>query len=465
MLPPQAKDLEAAILGIVMMEPGTIDTVTMILKPEAFYMEGHQRIYRAILNLTNKSRPTDLLMVTEELTVAGELDVVGGAYYVSKLTNDVRSSAPLEEYCRIVQQKFIQREMIRIGAEIHAAGFDQSSDVFDLLDAAEQKIMGIGNAIQNDSKSMDSVLVKTMAQIAEWRKLDTNITGVPSGFPKLDRVTRGWQPGDLVILAARPSVGKTAMALALARAAAKNDIRSVPVAIWSLEMDSMQLALRMLSAESGTLLHRLQTGRLDDAQMALLHKDGVNRLAAMKIFFDDAPGLNLFTLRSKARRLKRKHGIGLIVIDYLQLMSGTGSSREQEISSISRGLKNLAKELQIPIIALSQLSRELEKRTGKKRIPQLSDLRESGAIEQDADDVIFLWGPEEDEIEKDASLATRRYAKRAKARSGMLTTITLDFHGEIQMFKEAPDEPKQVPMGLPPGNFKPVSNLFEKDSE
>ena len=393
------------------------------------------------------------------------LDVVGGAYGITKMTMSIVTSASLEHYCLRVREMYMRREMIRVGAEMYHQGYQEKDDIFDLLDQTEQSVMSIGAKLQTEAMGMDTVLVKTIQKIEEWRHLDSTVTGVPSGFPKLDKVTRGWQPGDLIILAARPAVGKTAMALKLARAAAKNDIRSVPVGVWSLEMEAIRLMLRMLAAESETLLHRLQTGRLDDAQMRLLHTDAIARLSGIPIYWDESTSLSIFSLRAKARRMKRKQNIGLIIIDYLQLMTGTGSNREQEIASISKGLKHLARELKIPVIALSQLSREVEKRTGAKRIPQLSDLRESGAIEQDADMVIFLYGPSDEEVEKDASLLNRRYLRIAKSRDGMLATIELEFQNEIQLFKEAPQQQGlQGAIPLPPGNFKPVKSLFPNNS-
>lgn len=432
-VPPRATELEEGILGALMLERDAIDTAISILTAESFYLDGHQKIYRAILNLSAKSLPHDSMMVCQALMDSGELDMIGGAYYVTKMTNAVVSSANLETHCRIVQQKFMSREMIRVGAEIYGAGFEQELDVFDLLDAAEESLFGITKDIQNDVLDMDTVLMKTIRQMKEWEKMDSAITGVPSGFPSLDLVTRGWQPSDLIILGARPAVGKTALALRLARNAAA---AGVPVAFWSLEMESVQLMLRLLAAESDTDMHRLQTGRLDKDQELKLHKYGVNQLAKLKIFFDDNPTLTLGRLRAKARRLKKKKNIGMIIIDYLQLMSGDDKNREQEISSISRGLKNLAKELRIPIIALSQLSRQIESRSGKKRAPQLSDLRESGAIEQDADVVAFLWAPDEEAVQSDRSLLGQRKVRIAKARNGKLTTVTLDFKGETQFFKE-----------------------------
>lgn len=454
-VPPQARDLEEAVLGAIMLEKSAIDVAAEILGDRCFYLEAHQRIFQAMLRLSARSQPVDILTVVQELISAGELESVGGAYAITKLTNAVVSSANIETHSRIILQKFIQRELIRIGGEIVNAAFDPGADVFDLLDQSEANLLAIGtNYLQSGVSTLASVLTKTVTRINEWRQQDSTITGVPSGFAKLDRATRGWQPSDLIILAARPSVGKTALALALGRYAAKNPIRSVPVAIWSLEMEDVQLALRLLSAESQIYLHQIQTGRLDDEQMRSLYRDGIDKLAALDIFVDDAPGLTLMHLRAKARRLKKKHNIGLIIVDYLQLMTGDDDkNREREIAKISRGLKRLAKELSIPIIALSQLNRAMDSRTGKKRMPQLSDLRESGAIEQDADVVIFLWGPEEEEIEADASLLARRYAKIAKARNGMLLTVELEFRNEIQLFSE--HEPDTF-SGLPTtGAWKP----------
>lgn len=454
-VPPQSKDLEEDILGIIMMEPHAIDRVVEYLTDETFYVDAHQRIFKAMLSLHQKGQPADARLVVEELKKNKELELVGGPYYVTKLTNRVKSSANIENYAKIIAQKFIQRELIRIGSEIVHDAYEDSADAFELLDTAEQQLLGIGQKhIQGDVKGIDQVLVKAIQKIEEWRLLDTHVTGVPSGYPQLDRATRGWQDTDLIILAARPSIGKTSIALALARNAATNTFKKVPVGIWSLEMEDVQLVLRMLAAESGIMLHRLQTGRLDNETMARLYRDGIQTLAGTKIFIDDAPGLTLFKLRAKARRMKKKYGIGLILVDYLQLMSGDDSrgNREQEISKISRGLKLLAKELKVPIIALSQLSRAVESRTGSKRTPQLSDLRESGAIEQDADMVIFLWGPEEEEIEQDASLRNRRYLRIAKARNGMLMTINFELNKDTQEWEELPAE----------GYLKPIEQAIRE---
>jgi replicative DNA helicase len=402
----------------------------------------------------------------EELRRQEKLDDVGGPYYVTQLTNKVVSSASIETHAKIIAQKFLAREMIRVGMEIVQEAYESSTDVFQMLDEAEEQLMSIGSRhVHGDVKGMDTVIMKTINRIEEWRKQDSHVTGVPSGYEQLDRATRGWQPGDLIILAARPSIGKTSFALRLARNAALNPVKPVPVAIWSLEMEDVQLGLRMLAAESGMMLHRIQTGRLEDEDMARLFRTGVQTLAGTKIFVDDQPGLNLLKLRAKARRLRKKYGIGLILVDYLQLMSGDESrgNREQEISRISRGLKLLAKELGIPIIALSQLSRDVEKRTGTKRQPQLSDLRESGSIEQDADVVMFLWGADEDEIANDASLKNRRYARIAKARNGMLLTIDFELNKDTQEWEEVEKDTFSKPaQPAPAPNLRPLKDVLKE---
>lgn len=470
-LPPQAKELEEVVLGAIMLERGAMDAAMEVLTADCFYSEIHQLVFRAMMRLSQKSQPIDIFTVVDELKVSGHLETVGGAYFVTKLTNAIVSAANIESHCRIILQKYIGREMIRVGAEMIGSAYDESVDVFEVLDRSEQNLLDIGTRhLQSGVSEISTVLAKAVTRIEQWRHSGTAITGIPSGFPKLDRATRGWQNTDLIILAARPSVGKTAFSLALARHASQNPIRSVPVGIWSLEMEDVQLVLRMLSAESGIYMHAIQTGRLDEEQMRSLYKQGVEKLAKTDIYIDDSPGLTIMSLRAKARRMKKKHGLGLMIVDYLQLMNGDDDrNREREIAKISRGLKRLAKELKIPVIALSQLNRAIDSRTGTKRQPQLSDLRESGAIEQDADVVVFLWGPDEDEINNDASLSTRCYAKIAKARNGMLLTVDLEFRSEVQQFSEAPDGdsfpviPRPQPP-LPPGNFRPV-NLPYKDKD
>ena len=467
-VPPQAKDLEEAVLGAIMLEKSAFDTVTEILKPQCFYVEANQRIYSSMQGLQLKNLPIDLLTVVEELKVREELDLVGGPYYVSKLTNAVVSSANIEAHSRIILQKFIQRELIRISGEIIGDAYEDSTDVFDLLDESEAKLFEItNNHLRRDYASIESVLVKTIERIEDLRNRQDEISGVPTGFSILDRLTYGWQPADLIILAARPSVGKTAFALNLARNAALHPTKPTAVGFFSLEMSAGQLVQRILSAESEIWLEKISRGRLEEHEMKQLYKKGIEPLASAPIHIDDTAALNIFELRAKCRRLKNKHNVGLIIIDYLQLMSGTGenrnSNREQEISRISRDLKGLAKELNIPIVALSQLSREVEKRGAKdgQKMPQLSDLRESGAIEQDADMVMFLYRPEYYDItsnEMGESNKGETILRIAKHRNGQLDTIKLRALFHIQKFieEDATEASSHLPAG---GNWKPVSDL------
>ena len=463
-VPPQAKELEEAVLGAIMLERGAFDVVVEILKPGCFYVEAHQRIFSAMQSLANKSQPIDLLTVAEELRTKEELDLVGGAYYLTRLTNAVVSSANIEAHARIILQKFIQRELIRVSGEIINDAFEDATDVFDLLDDAESKLYEItNNNLRKNFETIDSVLVNTIKRIEDLRNKNEDLTGVTSGFPSLDRVTYGWQKTDLIILAARPAVGKTAFALNLARNAAMLPGKSTPVAFFSLEMSASQLVQRILAAESEIWLEKISRGKMEEHEMKQLYARGVQRLSQAPLFIDDTPALNIFELRAKCRRLKNKHDIGMVIIDYLQLMSGTGdgrnSNREQEISNISRNLKALAKELGIPIIALSQLSRAVETRGAGKdgtKMPQLSDLRESGAIEQDADMVMFLYRPEYYDITSNEMGENNRgetHVRIAKHRNGSLETIKLRALLNIQKFVE--DGGGMGVSGLP-GNWKPV---------
>ncbi len=464
-IPPQAKDLEEAVLGAIMLEKDAFDNVVEILKPECFYVEAHQRIFKSMQGLANKSQPIDILTVVEELKFREELEMIGGAYYVTRLTNMVVSSANIVAHARIILQKFIQRELIRISGEIIGDAYEDSTDVFDLLDDAESKLFEItNNHLRKNFDSIDSVLVKTIQRIEDMRHRNEDITGVPSGYASLDRVTYGWQQTDLIILAARPAVGKTAFALNLARNAALSASKSTPVAFFRLEMSAGQLVQRILAAESEIWLEKIARGKLEEHEMKQLYARGIQRLSQAPIYIDDTPALNIFELRAKCRRLKNKHNIGLIIVDYLQLMSGTGENRggnrEQEISNISRNLKALSKELSVPIIALSQLSREVEKRKEGNKMPQLSDLRESGAIEQDADLVMFLYRPEYYDITTNEMGENNRgetHVRIAKHRNGSLETIKLRALLHIQKFTE--DEGTDfTAMGLPPGSWTPVKD-------
>ena len=466
-IPPQARELEEAILGAIMLEKTAFDVATEILSPACFYVEAHQRIYECMPALSNKPSPIDLLTVVEELRFNGNLEFVGGPYYLTKLTNAVVSTANIEAHCRIVVQKFIQRELIRIGGEILGEAYEDTTDVFDMLDEAEGKLFELtNNHLRKNFDSIDTVIAKAVQRIEDMRTRKDEMTGVPTGFPKLDRITYGWQQTDLIILAARPSVGKTAFALNLARSAAMHPTKPTPIAFFSLEMSNAQLVTRLLSAESELRLEKISRGQLEEYEVKQLYKKGVDPLMKAKIFIDDTAALNIFELRAKCRRLKNKENIGLIIIDYLQLMSGSGdrnSNREQEISKISRDLKGLAKELQVPIIALSQLSREVEKRKEGSKIPQLSDLRESGAIEQDADMVMFLYRPDYYENmlnnEHGESQKGETFIKIAKHRNGSLETVKLRANLSIQKFVEDESGDNSVVSALPKdGNWRAISD-------
>ncbi len=436
---PQASDLEEAVLGAMMLEKEAVNTAIDILQPKSFYKDSHQKIFAVIQELFHQSEPIDLLTITNALKQKGELDVVGGPFYVTQLTNRVASAANVEFHARIIAQKYIQRELIRISTEIITDAYDETTDVFSLLDKAESGLFGVteGN-IRKNYDSMSTLIRSAIKQIETAKNQDGNVIGVPSGFSDLDRMTNGWQPSDLVILAARPAMGKTAFALTLARNAAVEFEK--PVAVFSLEMSSLQLVTRLISAESELSSGKLRSGNLRNDEIEQIHAK-IGGLAEAPIFIDDTPGISVFELRAKARRLKSQHDIQLLVVDYLQLMTGgadgsKGGNREQEISTISRSLKSIAKELNIPVIALSQLSRAVESRGGDRR-PQLSDLRESGSIEQDADMVMFINRPEyynllEDE-EGNSTLGVANIII-AKHRNGAVGDVKLKFTKELAKF-------------------------------
>lgn len=395
-VPPQARDLEEAVLGAILIEKDAISYVSDILKTDSFYVDAHSKIYKAIQDLFSRSQPIDLLTVSEELRKNGQLEDVGGAYYLSELTNKIGSSANVEFHARIIIQKFIQRELIRISNDIIRDAYEDTTDVFDLLDTAEKRIYEITDKnLRNSTQGIGQLVSKSINQIDDLLSRADGILedSVPSGYMELDKMTSGWKATDLVIVAARPSMGKTAFVLNVARNAAVDF--NMPVAIFSLEMGGVQLAKRLISMETEINAQKVTNGKLTDAEFAHL-RDKVERLAQAPIYINDQPAINVYELRAQCRRLQNAHGIKMVIIDYLQLMSGgseKGMNREQEISMISRSLKGLAKELNIPVIALSQLNRSVETRGGDKK-PQLSDLRESGSIEQDADMVMFLYRPE-----------------------------------------------------------------------
>jgi replicative DNA helicase len=438
-LPPQAPELEQAVLGAMMIERNAVNEAIDILKPESFYSEAHSRIFEAIQKLFGEDKPIDVLTVTEELRTMGALDLVGGPFYIAQLTNKVASSANVEYHARIISQKHILRELIRISAETQRDAFDESADVFDLLDRAENGLYQItsGN-LRRNYEPMSNLIKDAIEQIEAAKNKSDGVSGIPTGFVEMDKLTAGWQRSDMIIVAARPAMGKTAFVLSMARNIAVEHKRAV--AVFSLEMSSTQLVTRLIASESGISSEKLRKGDLNDQEFRILHEH-ISRLSEAPIFIDDTPGLNIFELRAKARRLKSQHNVDLIIIDYLQLMSsGTdnrGGNREQEISSISRSIKNIAKELDVPIIALSQLSRAVETRGGDKR-PMLSDLRESGAIEQDADLVCFLYRPEYYKIYEDEHGSTLGVGEVivAKHRNGAVDTVRLRFIPELAKFAD-----------------------------
>lgn len=437
-LPPQALDMEEAVLGALLLEKEASNSVIDILQPESFYKDAHQRIYATIKHLFGNSQPVDILTVTNELKSNGELEMIGGAYYIARLTNRVASSANIEYHARIIAQKHIQRELIRISSQIINDAYDDTTDVFTLMDKAESSLFSVSEGnIRKNYDEMSSLINRALDQIKNAKNKEGHIVGVESGFTALDKITAGWQPSDLVIVAGRPGMGKTSFAMSLARNAAVDYHH--PIAIFSCEMSSLQLVTRLISAESEISSEKLRTGNIQNHELEQINTK-IRGLAESKIFIDDTPALSIFELRAKARRLKAQHDIRLIVIDYLQLMTvgkdNRGGNREQEISTISRSLKSIAKELEIPIIALSQLSRSVETRGGDKK-PQLSDLRESGAIEQDADMVIFLHRPEYYNLTEDAegnSTLGKANVIISKHRNGQVGEVQVKFIQHLAKF-------------------------------
>ena len=467
-LPPQALDLEEAVLGAMLIDKKGVDEVIDLLQPEAFYKTAHQYIFESIFNLFQNSQPIDLLTVSADLRKKGKLDVAGGDFYLIQLTQKIASSAHIEFHARIILQKYIQRSLIRISNEIIESSYKESIDVFDLLDEAESKLYDVSQGnIKRSSDTAQNLVMLAKKKIEEIANQE-GLSGVSTGFQKLDDLTSGWQPSDLIIIAARPGMGKTALTLSMARNIAVT--KQIPVAFFSLEMSSVQLITRLISAETGLSSEKLRTGKLADHEWKQLNVK-VGNLEKAPLFIDDTPALSIFDLRAKARRLASQHGIKLIVVDYLQLMTAGSSNkpgnREQEISTISRNLKSLAKELEIPVIALSQLSRAVETRGGTKR-PQLSDLRESGAIEQDADIVSFIYRPEyygieEWDDEDQSPSAGQAEFIVAKHRNGGLDNIRMKFVGNLGKFEDLEnfDSPFEFQSKMNPGDqdLNKINNL------
>ena len=450
-IPPQAVDFEEAVLGAAMLEKDAFINVADILSAEMFYDKKNQKIFAAIKDLAVESISVDLMTVTQELRKRNELEFVGGALYLAQLTNKVGSGAHVETHARIISQKYIQRELIKISSIIQKKAYDDSEDVKDLLDLAESEIFGLAQgAGSKDSTHIKPIIDEAIKLIHEASKRTDGLSGAPSGFTALDKITSGWHPADLIIIAARPAMGKTAFILSMARNMAVDHNKGV--AFFSLEMANVQLVNRLIVAESELPHDKIKNGQLEPYEWEQLEMK-LERLYEAPIFIDDTPALSIFELRAKCRRLVSQNQIDIIMVDYLQLMTGPSSSgnREQEVSSISRSLKALAKELSVPIITLSQLNRSVEQRAGDKR-PQLSDLRESGAIEQDADMVFFIHRPEYYGLTEDADGNDTKGLSEliiAKHRNGETGIVKLKFKKEFAQFTDwdsfnLPEEPSQV---------------------
>ncbi len=439
-LPPQASEVEQSVLGAMLIEKTAIPKAIEILTADAFYQTKHQIIYSAILSLFERGNPVDLITLNEELKRRGSLEEVGGAYYLTELTTRVDTAANIEYHARIIAEKSLLRKMIETMTGLIGKAYDPSSDAFELLDDSEREIFQISDSqLRRPASSLNDILKGTLANLESVHGREGGITGVPSGFTRLDDMTGGWQKTDLIIIAARPSMGKTAFSLAMARNAAMHPELGTGVAIFSLEMGSHQLAQRLLTSEARVDAQAARTGRLRDEDWPQLAK-AAGRLSAAPIYIDDTPGMGILELRAKCRRLKAEHDIGLVIVDYLQLMHGSTSgkvNREQEIAQISRSLKSLAKEIDVPVIALSQLSRAVESRGGDKR-PQLSDLRESGSIEQDADVVAFIYRAERYGITVDENGQSTEGMGEiiiGKQRNGPIGSVQLAFVNQYARFE------------------------------
>jgi replicative DNA helicase len=433
-LPPQALEAEISVLGAMLLDKSAVGEVLEVLDESAFYRESHRKIFNAILQLFERNEPADLVTVTEELRRLKQLEQVGGRVYLASLLENVATAANVGYHAEIVLKKAILRRLIEVATQIVGQGYEDVEEVNELLDRAEQQIFSIREKrLKRGFIPLEKVLHTTFEAIEKLHDRQGGVIGVPSGFIKLDELTAGFQSGDLVIIAGRPSMGKTAFALNVARHASVE--AKIPVAVFSLEMAGYQLAQRMLCSEARVDAHRVRAGTLPDEDWSKL-SICVGALAEAPIYIDDTPGLGVLDIRAKARRLLAEKNIGMVIVDYLQLMQGPrgAESRQQEIAMISRSLKSLAKELQVPILALSQLSRAVETRGGDRR-PQLSDLRESGALEQDADVVLFiyrgeLYDPDNEDVKGKAEIVI------GKQRNGPTGKVHLTFNSRYTRFDE-----------------------------
>lgn len=437
-LPPQAIDVEQAVLGALMLEKHAYISVADIIDTKSFYLPEHQMIFDAIKGLSINERPVDLLMVTQELKNRAQLDEVGGMLYITQLTSNVASAAHIEHHARIIAQKFIQRELIQKSSEIQAQAYDSTLDMDDLINFAEKSIFEVAEgSIKKETQPIKQVLREATDMLEKASQRSDGLSGIPTGFNALDKLTSGWQKTDLIIVAARPAMGKTAFVLSMARNIAVD--YKVGVAMFSLEMGAVQLVNRLIAAETELGSDKIKRGNLKEWEWEIFHQK-VQVLDEAPLYIDDTPALSIFEFRAKCRRLKMQHDVGVVIVDYLQLMtagSDMRGNREQEVSLISRSLKAIAKEIDVPIIALSQLSRAVESREG--RSPQLSDLRESGAIEQDADMVMFIhrpdyYGQTTDDFGK--STVGQANIIVAKHRNGATDTVHLRFKKEQAKFSD-----------------------------
>ncbi|WKZ25186.1 MAG: replicative DNA helicase [Patescibacteria group bacterium] len=441
-LPPQNLEAELYVLGSLLIDPDTIIKIADVIEPDDFYKTGHGRIYGVMKELFAKREPIDILSLTSRLEEKGKLDEVGGYSYIANLANSVGTATNVTYYAELIKRKATLRRLISVASDIGTLGYEEEQDIDKILDEAEQKLFAVSqDSLKQVFEPIDSLLTAAFDRIDELHKQSGKLRGLATGFADLDNLLAGLQKSDLVILAARPSVGKTSLALDIARQAAV--INKEPVAIFSLEMSKEQLVDRMLCAEAGVSLWKMRTGKLSDKEdnddfSRIGHAMGV--LAETPIFIDDSANANIMEIRTKARRLQMDHKLGLIVIDYLQLMEGRGKysdNRVQEIAEISRALKSIARELNVPVLALSQLARAVEQT--KPAIPRLSHLRESGSIEQDADVVMFIYrksadrGYDPDELSEEEKHVARIFI--AKHRNGPTGDIKLYFDEETVSFK------------------------------
>ncbi len=476
--PPQALDVEEAVIGALLIEPGCVDEAMEELTPSCFYSDRHRMVFQAMVSLSNEHSPIDILTVAQKLKADGNLEAVGGAVTLAQLSQKVGAAAHIEVYIKILKQKSIQRELITASYDILKNSYDDSTNVDDLIDMAQTKIFAaIQNNVKKDVQEIGSVINQAIQDIENLQNT-TGLSGVPSGFQTLDRITLGWQASDLIILAARPSVGKTAFVLNIARNAAVD--YHMPVAFFSLEMPAIQLAKRMMVTETGLNADKVKGGqKLEPYEWKQL-EEKLKELTKAPLYIDDTPSLPVMEFRSKVKRLVKQKGVRLVIVDYLQLMQGPAElrgMREQEVAAISRTLKATAKEMNVPIIALSQLSRQAVQRTGSNNRPQLSDLRESGSIEQDADMVLFIHRYDYQGLSDNPEDIGKTSLIIAKHRNGEIGEIDMMFRAsEVRFvdmadslvgsisdmpFASAMNSDDDVPFGPPSGFQSGISDFGE----